>query len=403
MNRSKEIEKNFYNGNGILRLAPNFLPRRFGEPGYRLRLHPDDYYPFGIKRGAIKERWFSSVITAINDEDAPKEEGLSYIISDNDESKISFKEVVDTLGEKVIGKELYNQYKTWPMFAKFFDYQTPLFHHIHLMQEHAELVGKNAKPEAYYFPSQLNNYPGKFPYTFFGFDPSVTKEEVKERLKKFESDDNKITELSRAYRIELDTGWYIPAGVIHAPGSYLTYEPQLNSDVNSVFENVVGADHYPKDMLVENIPEDKKNDYDFIIELLDWEKNIDPDFKKNYFRPSITANSTEGTFIEKWITYNNEYFSAKKLIIYPNQTITIKDEAAYGCIVIQGYGQFGDFNASVTNMVRYGEQTADEFFVSEDSAENGVRIVNESSTEPMVILKHFGPNNTFFTKNGNGD
>ena len=41
-----------------------------------------------------------------------------------------------------------------------------------------------------------------------------------------------------AYRIELGTGWYTPAGVVHAPGSVLTYEPQWNSDVNSVYENV---------------------------------------------------------------------------------------------------------------------------------------------------------------------
>ena len=55
----------------------------------------------------------------------------------------------------------------------------------------------------------------------------------------YEKGDTRITELSRAYRIELGTGWYTPPGVIHAPGSYLTYEPQWNSDVNSVYENIV--------------------------------------------------------------------------------------------------------------------------------------------------------------------
>ena len=60
---------------------------------------------------------------------------------------------------------------------------------------------------------------------------------MRERLLKYGTHDNRITELSRAYRIELGTGWYTPTGVVHAPGSYLTYEPQWNSDVNSVYEN----------------------------------------------------------------------------------------------------------------------------------------------------------------------
>ena len=42
----------------------------------------------------------------------------------------------------------------------------------------------------------------------------------------------------------------------HAPASWLTYEPQWNSDVNSVQENVVSGEIYPRDMLVEECPEE---------------------------------------------------------------------------------------------------------------------------------------------------
>ncbi|NLD43863.1 MAG: hypothetical protein GX657_10245, partial [Chloroflexi bacterium] len=31
-------------GQGIVRLAPNWVPRAFCIPGRRLKLHPDDYY-----------------------------------------------------------------------------------------------------------------------------------------------------------------------------------------------------------------------------------------------------------------------------------------------------------------------------------------------------------------------
>ena len=36
--------------------------------------------------------------------------------------------------------------------AKFFDYELPLFHHLHLDDTAAGRVGRMGKPEAYYFP-----------------------------------------------------------------------------------------------------------------------------------------------------------------------------------------------------------------------------------------------------------
>jgi hypothetical protein len=44
-------------------------------------------------------------------------------------------------------------------------------------------------------------------------------------------------------------------------------------------------------------------------------------------------------------------------------------------------------------MIRFGEMTQDELFVSADVAEQGVRIENLSDTDPLVVLKHFGPGN----------
>ena len=61
-----QIRQTFERNNGIFRLMPVFVPRRFSQPGHRLRLHPDDYYALGTPRGAIKERWFSSVIRCMN-------------------------------------------------------------------------------------------------------------------------------------------------------------------------------------------------------------------------------------------------------------------------------------------------------------------------------------------------
>ena len=387
------IDDAFNQGQGILRLIPIFVPRRFSQPGRRLRLHPDDYFALGTERGAIKERWFASVIAAMNGASAPADEGMSYVVPARNraEEKFTLKEMVDELGAALIGETLQQRYGGWPIYSKFFDYQEPLFHHLHLKDEDAARVGRIGKPECYYYPPQLNNYAGSFPATYFGFDPDVSKEQVRRRLLQYEAGDNRITELSRAFRIELGTGWYTPPGVVHAPGSYLTYEPQWNSDVNSVYENVTSGEVYPYDFLVENCPPEKKRDIEYVMSLMDWEKNVDPSYRKHYFRPPLTIPG--GTqYTEKWIAYANPYIGAKELTIHPGQTVTLRDPIAFGCILVQGHGKIGVHPAETATMLRYGQMSADEFFVSESASRDGITYINDSLWEPMVLLKHFGPN-----------
>ncbi len=387
------IMDTFQKGKGIFRLAPVFVPRLFSEPGHRLKLHPDDYFALGTKRGAIKERWFSSVITANNGPLAAPDEGLSYVVPHDDpDNRFTLRDAVAQLGDAAIGTELQEKFGTWPMYSKFFDYNVPLFHHVHLTFDKAANVNRLGKPECYYFPHQLNNHPGTFSATYFGFSPEVKPEEVKERLRDFENRDTRITELSRAFRIELGTGWYTPAGVVHAPGSYLTYEPQWNSDVNSVYENVASGEVYSKFFLNENCPQDKKDDVDYIFSLLDWEKNVDPDYRKHYFRPPIVINGAPDGCVEKWIVYANDYVAAKELTVMPGQTVTIADNAAYGVILVQGHGKFGTYDCETPTLLRFSELSSDEFFVTHRAASEGVRITNTSAVEPLVMLKHFGPN-----------
>ncbi len=44
-------------------------------------------------------------------------------------------------------------------------------------------------------------------------------------------------------------------------------------------------------------------------------------------------------------------------------------------------------------MIRFGDWTEDELFVTRPAAQAGVTIINASQTEPLVLLKHFGPGN----------
>ncbi len=388
------IRENFTAKQGILRLVPNWIPRSFNRPGRRLRLHPDDYFCLGPQRGAIKERWFCSITPALNGPLAPPDEGLSAIaLSDSLDDTVFFRDAMETLGAELIGDELQAQFGAWPMFAKFFDYDGPLFHHLHLSNQDAKKIGKLGKPEAYFFPVQLNNHQGTFPVTYFGYDPDIDKEEIRRRLVSFEAGDNRITELSRAYRLELGTGWYTPPGVVHAPGSLLTYEPQWNSDVCAVQENVVEGEVIPRESLVASPPDAEKNDIDAIMNMMDWEANIDPHYRKKYFLPPLPIETGSPEYRENWITYRNPYFAAKETIVPPGKSALVKDKAAYGCIIVQGHGEFGPYtDAEAPHLLRYNQLSGDEYFVAEQAAQAGVRIVNHSRHEDMVILRHFGPN-----------
>ena len=98
-------------------------------------------------------------------------------------------------------------------------------------------------------------------------------------------------------------------------------------------------------------------------------------------------------YVEKWICYKSLAYSAKELTVDPGATVTIYDQAAYGMIMMQGHGKMGVWDIETPALIRYGQLTNDEFFVSEQAAKEGVTIVNRSSSDPIVMLKHFGPEN----------
>ena len=386
-------------GQGVLRLSPTWVPRSFCVPGRRIKLHPDDYYVLGGQRGGIDERWLSSTTPAKNGPLTGENEGLSGVVFDdgNNEVQILLKDAINELKGELIGERLWNEHQSWPMYSKFFDNMGPLPHHIHHNDEHAALIGQMGKPEAYYFPPQLNNHGGDFPYTFFGIAPGTTKEEIRECLVNFTKGDNKITNYSQAFRLEPGTGWDVPPGMLHAPGSLCTYEPQKASDVFAMYQSLVNEAIIPEELLWNGTPADRMGDYDQLMEVIDWELNTNPNILETRFmkpKPVRPANETEEEgYNENWVCYRSEAFSAKELTIFPGKTVTIKDNAAYGLIMMQGHGKMGVWDIETPALIRYGQLTNDEFFVSEKAAVEGVQITNTSKTDPIVMLKHFGPGN----------
>jgi hypothetical protein len=386
-------------GKGILRLSPTWVPRSFCVPGRRIKLHPDDYYVLGGERGGIDERWLASTTPAKNGPLTGEHEGLSKIVFEENGQPVEFllKDAVLQLKSALIGERLWRNYASWPMYSKFFDNMGPLPHHVHHNDEKAALIGQQGKPEAYYFPPQLNNHGGDFPYTFMGIEPGTTKAQIRECLVNFTKGDNKITNFSSAYRLEPGTGWDVPPGLLHAPGSLCTYEPQKASDVFAMYQSLVNEAIIPEALLWNGSPAESVGDFDSLIDILDWELNVDPNMMANRFmapkpvRP-IEAMGAEG-YEEYWVCYKSKDFSAKELTVLPGKTVIIKDAAAYGIIMMQGHGKMGVWQVETPSLIRYGQLTNDEFFISETAAGNGVTITNDSATDPIVMLKHFGPAN----------
>jgi hypothetical protein len=377
-------------GGGVVRLAPCWVPRSFLMPGGRLKLDPRDLYALGAHRGGIDERWFSSTTKAANGPLTAEDEGLSYIEFNG--KKALFKEAIDTAGDQFLGADVMQKYGGWNLLCKFFDNLGPIPHHLHQNDEFAARVGQKGKPEAYYFPPQYNFKDNNFPYTFMGLNPGTTKDDLRRCLKKWNDGDNEILYLSRAYKLKPGTGWQVDPGILHAPGSLVTYEPQVNSDVFAMYQSLVEGRAVPYDLLVKDVPVEHHHDLDYLIDMLDWDANVDPDYSaKRLFHPHTAAETD--THIDRWVVYSTPHYSAKELTILPGCKATIKDAAAYGMILTSGYGTVGSHTAETPSLIRYGQMTQDEFFVTAEAARNGVQIENKSKTENLVMLKHFGPGN----------
>ena len=382
-------------GEGIVRLAPCWVPRSFLMPGGRLKLDPRDLYALGAHRGGIDERWFSSTTQAANGPGTPEDEGLSYIAIGG--QRVLLREAVAGLGEEILGAHVMARYGGWNVLCKFFDNLGPIPHHMHQSDEFAKKVGHKGKPEAYYFPPQYNQIGNDFPHTYMGLEPGTTKEDIRRCLENWNRGDNGILFHSRSYRLEPGAGWQIDPGILHAPGSLVTYEPQVNSDVFAMFQSEVEGRIVDWSLLTKDVLPEFHHDLDYLISMLDWEANLNPEFAKSNKRYPIPVRPIEemqeSGHKELWITYGGKYYSAKELTVLPGRSVTIKDAAAYGLILTQGYGSIGGTPVSTPSMIRFGELTEDELFVTAQAARDGVVIKNPSATDPLVILKHFGPGN----------
>jgi hypothetical protein len=377
------VEQELKKTNGILRLRPAWVARNFIPPGRRFNL-PESQFNLG-ERGSICERWLGSTTNADN-RISVANEGISFIAVENGE-EISLKEAVECCGELLMGEKYSAEHKGLGRLAKIFDYGDRLPYHIHQMQQHARLVGRNSKDEAYYFPEGVDM--GKHNETFFGVHPYIVREKRFDLLLPHLVDwkDDGILQHAFAYIQAEGDGFHIPSGVTHAPGSALTIELQEDSDVFAMMQAKVGDTYISKELLFKDVRavDRQKFGEKVILQMVNWELSGDPEFYMNrHTPPKLISESVQGKSKEYWIFYNTGKFSGKKLYIAPGEKYISRDNGVFNILVWRGHGVFGGIE------IEGGNSNKDELLVSYDRAVKETEIIN-TGNEDLEIFKFFGP------------
>jgi len=376
------IENELKSAGGILKLNPAWVARNFIAPGQRLGL-PESHYNLG-DRGGICERWLASTTKADNKVAVPNE-GLSTLKMEY-EREVTLKEAVDLLPELILGKEYSQTHTGLGRLAKIFDYEDRIPFHIHQMQKHARLVGRNSKDEAYYFPEGV--YKGKHPETFFGVHPYIVKEKKFDLLLPHLVDwkDDGIVQHAFAFNQYEGDGFQVPSGVTHGPGTALTIELQEDSDVFAMMQAKVGDTFISKDLLWKDVRDEDRQKYGekIILEMIDWQISGDPDFyTKRHTPPILIKDSIQGGSKEYWIYYNTNKFSGKKIYVKRGEKYFTKDDGVYNILVWRGTGLFGGIE------IQGGNPSKDELLITHNRAVVGVEIINTGSQD-LEIIKFFG-------------
>ena len=378
-----EIERALSDGDGILRLEPAWVARDFLPPGRRLGL-PEDAYDLD-ERGAICERWLASTTKADN-RVGPADEGLSYLALDGPE-RITLAEAIQRDPAGIMGADYAATHAGLDRLAKIFDYSTRLPLHLHQRQEHASLVGRHSKDEAYYFPPGVDM--GAHPEAFLGVHPSVAEERNHEvllpYLERWDSDE--ILRHSVAYLQVPEEGFHIASGVLHAPGSALTIELQEDSDVFAMLQALNAGTIISKELLWKDVRDEDRELYGerFILELIDWDENGDPFFYENHhLTPQPVEGSPREGAEEHWVYYDSTKFSGKRLVVSPGASVVTEDRGVHNVFVWSGSGTYGGID------VEGGNPERDELLVTHDRAVGGVEVRNNGS-EDLLAIKFFGP------------
>lgn len=385
----EKIVKTFIiESDGILKLRPSWVAHDFLTAGKRLGLTEKEYDAGA--RGTIMERWFCSETHAVNRIDV-SDEGYSYLEIPG--QNILVKDAVKACKNEFLGEEYAKTHDSLGRLVKIYDFGTRLFMHIHQKAENLINQGKNPKDEAYYF---LDAPLGNHPESFFGVHPYIVEQNLQYEIflplmQRWEDDGTEVLKHSTAYLNVPGEGFFLDAGILHAPGTALTMEIQEPSDVGAIFQPIVEGYKIPKSMLLKDVSQEEIAEFGEMAALkqIDWKASSDPKFyEKRHLYPKKVEETQQGDVFEEWIYYGTNKFSGKRLVLKPGQQFLSKEAGVHNIFVWKGEGLVGNVpvKAGVFDLV----SCEDELVIVHQRAYNGYIIENVGSSD-LVIFKYFGP------------
>jgi hypothetical protein len=367
-------------------------------PGRRIRLGADEL----TRDIVVNERWFSSVTYSDNgvyNAVCPQDHGLSYLLVGD--ARVQLREAIAVCGELLLGRG-----RTWDVLPKFFDNRDRLPFHLHPCQDHVApgLVGK---PESYYFPEELNIERHRFPLTAMGVDAAYPDDRIREHLARFLRGDNRLTDLGNTIPLVPGTGYHMPACTLHAPGSLVTYELQVASDVTCLPESRANDMALPTDLLDRDLPVSVARDglervMEHVLSMLRCRNSGNADnFRREYFRAPVEVRRDEAGS-QSLVIYrtgraseveNPDLYSAKKTLVEGGGTIALHERAACGVIALAGHGEIrvpGRSPVVLESVSYYPSRDhlgGDEIFVAAPAA--AAFEVSARSLEQLRFYQHF--------------
>ncbi|MDR3710413.1 MAG: hypothetical protein P4L33_19110 [Capsulimonadaceae bacterium] len=382
---------------GIFRLAPAWVARPMMRPGHRMKL-ADEYL---TKDLAVNERWLASATYADNGDynaACADDHGLSYIVLSG--CKVLLKDAMLYAADMLLGG------KTWDVLPKFFDNWHRIPHHVHPCVDHLK-PGLAPKPEAYHFPVELNINRNAFPYTCIGVDEGYSDEQVRAYFRRYQSEDNHLTEIGHTINLIPGTGWYMPPCTLHAPGSLVTYELQASSDVCCIPESRVEDVAMASGMFDRDLPVTVERDgiesvAEFYLSIARCRNSGNRDnFRKEYFRPPVVVRD-EDAGSQSYIVYrcgrssepsNPDLFSAKRTVVSSGHKLDLAEREAFGAVLLAGHGRVwvdGFAPVAVETASYFPSRDfvgRDEIFVAASAA--GKLRLECASAEDLALYQHF--------------
>jgi hypothetical protein len=208
------------------------------------------------------------------------------------------------------------------------------------------------KDEAYYF---LEAPKGPLAYTHVGLHEGVTERELIEAVTRGR---DYALELSPVFYQQFETGFFVPAGIPHSPGTALTLEIQQPSDVYTLLETRAAG----KEMSPQQIhPGFKSLDDAFQLIDLKLSKRVGR-LEENRLAPQPVTSGRGGEIAWIFPVEKCRKFAGKRIRV--SSSLSYREDRPFTLLIWKGRGKISG------RAVRAG----DEFFITAEAATNGVEL-----------------------------